>query len=263
MSYLPICNDIESHRGIEHGIAIVTFVTSQDQTVPLDMAPRRASWLAWLHHLYWVAVFVIYPLLLSPQTFLSQSVAGLATNAGFRALTCLALLLFGIVILALSHRELRLASLGRAMWKARTPIQIMYLTIGLVLLSTAFTNLAPVVPGLGSQARFDGTLVQAAWFGLYIVSCGLGATRTVGSRTLARYTILGGLLTAVWVLLQASGQDPLRLLTRAHVVLTYPAGAFGHGGLAAGHLALVLVIAVGMFVGSRNVTRWAWSSSAF
>ena len=227
---------------------------SYDTTTAPAKSRDTAPWLWYGHHAYWAALLVVTPLLLSPQVFVRDDASGLSTIAGFRALACAALLLFGIVLVLMSFPDVRVRDLARSIRVSRGPVMWMYLTIALMLVSIPFSNLAPVVPALGSPARFDGPLVQASWLGLFVVSCGLAAARVVSSRAVSRYAATGGILTAGWIVLQALGADPVTYLSRAGVVLRFPAGAFGRGGLAAAYVAVILTLCLGSIAVRRRLS---------
>lgn len=219
------------------------------------MNPRpfvRAEWLIWSHHGYWYFLFVALPLALSPQALLSSDASGLATIASFRGALVAGVFVVGLLLAMVSFPTLHLRALPRAIAALPLPIVFLLTLIAwLVLASLVSPSLAPVVAAIGSAARIDGTLVQAAWFGLALVSAALIRSGVVPIRHVLTAALLGAVMSSVWVVLQATGHDPLAWLSRSHVYLTIPAGAFGHGALASAYIGFVTIIALTVWQGSR------------
>lgn len=212
-----------------------------------------SAFMAVLRSSYWVGIFVIFPLALSPAVFVRLNTSGLRTVPAFRAVLLFSLLVLGITTLLGSDSGIRLAQLPSRLWRSSWPVKFIWLAIAGLLVSIPFSNYAAAIPALGSSARLDGPLVQAAWLGMFLVACGLAETTDIYPRRLLLYLQLGGLLTSVWIVLQSQGLDPIHWLSRSGVSMLYPAGAMGHGGIASAYLALILLTSLAF---GAETGRW-------
>ena len=220
---------------------------------PVLMVPR---WLAGLHAVYWTLLLAVTPLLLNPQLLWSTSGSTLQTIAYFRAASAWVLVAYGAMVVLLSRPGVRLADVARSIPLTRLPFKFLWAFISAIIVSTLFSNYGTEAATLGSSARADGTLLQVAWFALALVSAELVRMAPFRRRIFLGALAWGSVGTAVWVLLQSWGADPLTLLSRAHFYLVYAAGAFGHGGVASAYLAVCLVVVMAMWLGEGSGGRW-------
>ena len=196
-----------------------------------------------LVHAFWFCAFLLLPLSMSPAVLFGLGNVGLEATPEYRAYATVALLLLG---LGLGH-YLRRRNMEQAIPmpepKAALRWQLPLICLVLVLaLSSVFDSTTPWPRATGSSERFDGALVQAAWFGLALVASVIADRSGPNMLVVFRYVLAGAIATSIWVALQATGNDPLTLVSRAGVFLDLPAGAFGHGALASMYLVLALLV---------------------
>lgn len=222
-------------------------------------AAEKTEWSGALrlgHHVFWALLFVVTPLLFNPSVLWATSIKELQETAVFRGCAAWVLLLLGVMLAAASRREVTFGQVVRSLPRVALPFKFLWGFIGVVLLSTFFSNYFPGVPALGSPVRADGTVMQVAWFAMAMVAAELVASSTLDPGVFMRYLALGGAATSVWILLQARAADPLTLLSRLHFHLTFAAGAFGHGGVATVYVAICLIVVGFSWVTSGPMAWW-------
>ena len=210
----------------------------------------------WLHHAYWFSLFVITPLLLSPTTLFTLDASGVESTPLARAVFCWLLVTGGVVVLLKSFPDIRLRDLPSVVKRLPLPLKVMSVFLVVLGASTRATSAAPVAPLLGSDVRYDGTLIQIGWYLLVLVSAGMSSTRIVSPNQLVRYVATGAAITSTWIVLQAYHVDPLTFLSRSHLVPDYAAGALGHGAIASGYIAMCLMVVIGTARGRRHWLGW-------
>ena len=223
---------------------------------PYGARPFQRGLVGVLHDTYWALLLVITPLLLNPYLLWADSSAALRTIPYFRAVAAWTLLIYGVLVVLLTRRDLSLAGLVRSIPKLILPFRFLWFFVLLVLLSTFFSNLGPEAPALGSAMRADGTLMQVSWFALALVSAELARAPQFNARVMIRMLSLGSVMTAAWVLLQSVGADPFTMLSRKHFHFDLPAGAFGHSAVAEAYLAVCLIVLAGVWLGNNRL-GWA------
>lgn len=189
-------------------------------------------------HGAWFTVLFLTPLSL-PLGVLRGSVEALVDVSAFRA----ALVGVGLVVCTLAYLAVAPPRSKAGGDRARPPTWVLFL-LGLVtwvLLSTAFSNVAPWPAVLGSLERTDGTLVVAGWLLLTLACFGLARHAPLREEAVLRWALAAALVTSAWTYLQALRLDPLTLLTG--LFFTIPAGAFGHGALSGMFIAFVALVA--------------------
>lgn len=212
---------------------------------------------------FWALLFVVTPLLLPPDLLWAGSATALDGIATFRAVAAWVLVGFGAIVILATRPTMHIADLFRFEGRARPrlPVLLLGCFLALLLLSTFFSNLAPYAPALGWPVRADGTLLEAGWYAMALVAAALSSTEFSRPREVLRLAALGAGATAIWILLQARGLDPLTLLSRSHFYFATPAGAFGHGGVAGAYLAVILVLLATVW-SVRRPARW-WRFAVF
>lgn len=212
------------------------------------------------HHVFWALLFVVTPLLLDPSILWATSIRQLGAIAFFRGSAAWVLLLLGIVLAVASRPEATFRQVVRSVPRLALPFKFLWGFIGVVFLSTFFSNYFPGVPALGTPNRADGTVMQIAWFAMALVSAEVAGSSTLRPGVLLRYLALGSTATSTWILLQARGADPLTFVSRTHFHFQFAAGAFGHGGVATAYLAVCL-IAIGFTWVTHDRLAW-WQVGA-
>lgn len=213
--------------------------------------PPSPAVLQWAHRLYWLLLFIVFPLSFHPYLLLRgwlplERLAELPANPVLltRALLLGILLALGVALLFATYNHSNLSDLPRLLTRQPLPHLAALLLALLVLLSTFFSNAAPDMVAFGADNRLDGTLVVSAWFLLAVVSSALMRSGIVAERWFRRVLLASGVLTGLYVLAQAVGIEPLNLLPGPRVSLGHPEGPFGHGGRTSAYLGMVLIVVV-------------------
>ena len=214
------------------------------------------------HRAFWAALFILTPLLFHP-TFLLRGwlpqaqVAALpaSANLGARSTGLFILIGFGLLLLLLSYSH-GMRDLYGIVRSWAPPYLLLLLLIALVLLSTPFSNLSPDFPLLGADNRYDGTLITAGWFVLALLAAGLAHSGVLRAEAVLGFFLAGGLLAAIFVLLQAVGIEPLNLLPGPRVSLTHPEGPFGHGGRTSAYLGMAFMVLLAGPLRAGRVRPW-------
>ena len=211
---------------------------------------QHASWANGLSVVFWVLLFVIYPLALDPVAFSFSAGAERAVllpKALVLGITC------GVGLLALlaNFPTTSLKTLTTSLPRWPLALQAM---LALVLFLLVDSWLAPgdvAINILGSQSRVDGFLLQAAWYGLCLIAAGLVVARVDTLNHALHSLHFGALLTALWTLAQSYGFEPVALISPTPYLQAYNPQHIAYGpmaltGLTAGYLAVVLVVYIAL-----------------
>lgn len=201
-----------------------------------------STWVDGLHYIFWILLFVVFPLFLDPFAF------GKGRSVEYAILIPKALILgitwiVGIIALLSSYPGASFRTVVTGMKRWPFALQMM-LVLGIFLLVDSW-----LVPGdfavniIGSSIRFDGFLVQAGWYMLALVAAGLVYAKGGEVRQPLRFLIAGALLSALWALAQTYGFEPVSLFYSGSITYNEDRVAYGPmalTGLTAIHLAVAL-----------------------
>jgi len=209
---------------------------------------QRAFWANGLSLIFWVLLFVIYPLALDPVAF---SIAAGAERAVLLPKALVLGITWGVGLLALlaNFPAASLRTLITSLTRWPLALQAMLALVLFLLVDSWLVPGDVAVNMLGSQSRVDGFLLQAAWYGLCLVAAGLVVARAATRNHALHILHFGALLTSLWTLAQFYGFEPVGLISPTSYLRAYNPQHIAYGpmaltGLTAGYLAVTLVVYV-------------------
>lgn len=193
-----------------------------------------------LHHSFWALLFVAFPLAVSPWAFSSGgSVEAVLLEP--KAIVLALALMTGLASVLVSFPNLGLRDLPGTVRRAPPVVKLLLLFLVVLVSGSVFSDGDLAVTLLGGAGRLDGVVLQTAWYSIAVLAYVLSWTKVVRGHRVLGFLLVGGFVTAIWVILQSRGVEPLRLFVQESDLGVLPSGPLGHGAITAGYLAVVLL----------------------
>ncbi len=211
---------------------------------------QRAHGRVRAHRIFWALLFVAFPLVIVPRELLSLVPGSVITfpEDGFAEVLVPKLAVF-VVLWGLGARQSFLLWRREGFSVMRTsPLRrpmtwlLLFLTASFVvsLLNPAPLGLSlPLIPSRYESVLFK--LLENAWYALTFLAATLTASRVLRPTWALHLLALGACIAGGWVLLEAYGVDPLRLIDPDARVGINVQATMGHQSYVAAYLAAVLV----------------------